>query len=138
MPRNPISKSTRLRIIEEAGSRCAVCGHGSPVVLSHIVAFPDGGESTDENLIALCPNCHARADMGEIGLSELREYKKHPWVTRAKEMKSEEKHSVQVQITIDGDFESFDQAARERLLKAISQFLEAGENEIKISRVEQG
>lgn len=138
MPRPSISKTTRLRVIQEAGNRCAVCGQSSPVVLSHIVSFVDGGESTEKNLIALCPNCHARADAGDISAAELRASKEHPWAFRTKSATPEKEKTVTVRLTIDGDVEFLDQAAQERLIKAIALFLGTGVTNVKIHGVKQG
>ncbi len=51
----------RRQVLEEAGHRCAVprCWQ-TPVDVHHIRTRGQGGEDTFENLIALCPNCHAR------------------------------------------------------------------------------
>jgi hypothetical protein len=60
----------------EAGHRCAIpaCRH-IEVDVAHIVPYEKCKEHKYENLIALCPNCHRRADKGEIDRKSLRMYK---------------------------------------------------------------
>lgn len=60
----------------EAGHRCAIhtCRHPD-VDIHHIVPWEQCRKHEYENLIALCPNCHRRADAGEIDRVSLRVYK---------------------------------------------------------------
>lgn len=55
--------------------KCAVCGWSLPAsthrhqrgcAFHHIVPVCEGGSNTEENLILLCPNCHAMAHAGLI------------------------------------------------------------------------
>jgi len=73
-PRPPMPAKRRREVLVEAGHRCAIptCKQ-VPVEIHHI-----DGDRTDhsfENLIALCPTCHARADRVEIDRPSLRIYK---------------------------------------------------------------
>lgn len=45
------------------------------VELHHITPYSASPHHDYENLIALCPNCHARADRGDIDRLSLRAYK---------------------------------------------------------------
>ena len=60
----------------EAGHRCAIstCRH-IHVEVHHIIPWSKCQRHEYENLIALCPNCHARADQGEIDKKALTMYK---------------------------------------------------------------
>jgi hypothetical protein len=61
----------------EAGHRCAIptCRR-HPIEIAHIEPHkPDGANDVFENLIALCPTCHARYDNGEIDRPSMRLYK---------------------------------------------------------------
>ena len=60
----------------EAGHRCAIhtCRHGD-VDVHHIEPWAQRREHRFENLIALCPNCHRRAEAGEIDRPSLCLYK---------------------------------------------------------------
>jgi len=72
-----IPRELERRILVEAGHRCAIptC-RAYPVEVAHIVPWADVKEHTYENLIALCPTCHARYDRGDIDRSSMRQYKR--------------------------------------------------------------
>jgi hypothetical protein len=74
--RPPIPADVRRRVLVEAGHRCAIpaCRH-IEVDLHHIVPWAQCQAHEYENLIALCPNCHRRADRGDIDRKSLRLYK---------------------------------------------------------------
>ncbi len=74
--RPPIPANLRRRVLVEAGHRCAIptCRY-IQVDLHHIIPWTKRKEHKYENLIALCPNCHTRADRGEIDRKSLRLYK---------------------------------------------------------------
>jgi hypothetical protein len=60
----------------EAGHRCAipVCRQ-IPIELHHIVPWETVHEHTFQNIVALCPTDHARAEHGDIDRKALRMYK---------------------------------------------------------------
>lgn len=64
-------------VLVEAGHRCAIPTCRSPTTeIAHIVSWARTQDNTFENLIALCPNCHTRADRKkEIDRKALRMYK---------------------------------------------------------------
>lgn len=66
----------RRRVLVESGHRCAIptCRY-IDVDIHHIVPWMTRLSHEYENLIALCPNCHRRADKGEIDRKALRNYK---------------------------------------------------------------
>ena len=74
--RPPIPAPVKRAVLVEAGHRCAIptCRH-TDVDIHHIVPWSRCQEHKYENLIALCPNCHRRADSGEIDRKSLRRYK---------------------------------------------------------------
>jgi 5-methylcytosine-specific restriction endonuclease McrA len=74
--RPPIPADIRRRVLVEAGHRCAIptCRH-IEVDIHHIVAWAQRQAHEYDNLIALCPNGHRRADRGEIDRKALRLYK---------------------------------------------------------------
>src|ERR1035438_8318128 len=68
-------REMRQKVVDEAGSVCACAatrhldsftGTGATLEVHHIDPFRLVHEHRFENLIALCPNCHRRADRGEI------------------------------------------------------------------------
>jgi len=70
--RSLIPAELRRRVLVEAGHRCAIptCRH-IDVDVHHIVPYEQCKKHEYENLIALCPNCHRRADRGEIDRKSL-------------------------------------------------------------------
>jgi len=64
------------RVLIEAGHRCAIPTCRFPTTeIAHIEPWARVKEHKYENLIALCPNCHTRAEKGEIDIKSLRIYK---------------------------------------------------------------
>ena len=74
--RPPIPADIRRRVLVEAGHRCAIptCRY-IEVDIHHIIPWAKCQAHEYDNLIALCPNCHRRADRGEIDRKSLRLYK---------------------------------------------------------------
>lgn len=74
--RPAIPAELRRQVLVEAGHRCAIhtCRHPA-VDIHHIEPWVTCREHRFENLIALCPNCHRRADAGEIDRKSLSMYK---------------------------------------------------------------
>lgn len=74
--RPAIPAPLRRRVLVEAGHRCAIptCRHIDADV-HHIVPWDQCKEHKYENLIALCPNCHRRANNEKIDRKSLRTYK---------------------------------------------------------------
>ena len=74
--RPPIPADIRRRVLVEAGHRCAIptCRHIEAEV-HHIVPWTMCKKHEYDNLIALCPNCHSRADRGSIDRKSLQLYK---------------------------------------------------------------
>jgi hypothetical protein len=75
--RPPIPEALKRRILVEAGHRCAIPTCRNPITeIAHIVPYHEVQKHEYENLIALCPTCHARADRGEIDRKSLKIYKR--------------------------------------------------------------
>ena len=74
--RPAIPAEVRRRVLVESGHRCAIptCRY-IEVDVHHIEPWEKVKKHEYENLIALCPNCHRRADRGEIDRKSLRLYK---------------------------------------------------------------
>lgn len=74
--RPKISADLRRRVLVEAGHRCAIptCRY-IHVEIHHIIPWESCKQHEYFNLIALCANCHGRADIGEIDRKALRIYK---------------------------------------------------------------
>jgi hypothetical protein len=63
-------------VLVEAGHRCAIptC-RSTPTVFAHITPWAKVQEHTFDNLIALCPTCHARFDNDQIDRLSMLQYK---------------------------------------------------------------
>lgn len=74
--RSSIPAGVKRRVLVEAGHRCSIptCRYIT-VDIHHIIPWETCHEHDYHNLIALCPNCHSRADRGEIDRKSLRIYK---------------------------------------------------------------
>lgn len=77
MSRPKIPAELKRRVLLEAGHRCAIhtCRYIDVVIIHHIIPWAKCKKHEYANLIALCPNCHAKADQGEIDRKSLRIYK---------------------------------------------------------------
>lgn len=66
--RKKIPDALRQVVLMEAGYKCAnpTCRHILTLELHHIIWVKDGGENTQDNLLALCPNCHSLHTQGYI------------------------------------------------------------------------
>lgn len=74
--RPAIEAELRRRVLVEAGHRCAVPAcRQTPVEVAHIQPWCKTRNHEFDNLIALCPTCHARYDNGEIDRKAMRIYK---------------------------------------------------------------
>ena len=74
--RPAIPAELKRKVLVEAGHRCAIptCRH-IETEIHHIIPWETCKEHKYANLIALCPNCHKRADKGEIDRKNLKLYK---------------------------------------------------------------
>ncbi|MDX0449116.1 HNH endonuclease [Sinorhizobium medicae] len=74
--RPSIPAEIRRKVLVEAGHRCAIptCRY-IEVDIHHIIPWAKCQKHEYDNLIALCPNCHRRADRDEIDRKSLRLYK---------------------------------------------------------------
>src|SRR6266545_3063993 len=77
MARRPIPAHIRRQVLAEAGYRCAVptCRGILALDLHHMVEVQEGGKNIPDNLIALCPTCHALYTRGTIDKDAIFAYK---------------------------------------------------------------
>ena len=68
MSRKAIPKPITVQVLTEAGYRCAVptCRGILAIDMHHIIEVSVGGDNGPENLLALCPTCHALFHRGII------------------------------------------------------------------------
>lgn len=74
-----IPKSVKERVSERDGGKCVLCGRNNGQPNAHFIPRSAGGLGIEENILTLCPQCHADYDNSarrkEIR-EELREYLK--------------------------------------------------------------
>lgn len=60
-------------IVQRAKGRCQLCGCDAPfkdrdghpyLEMHHVLPFREGGTDSPDNLVALCPNCHRKIEVG--------------------------------------------------------------------------
>ena len=75
--RKKIPRQTKIDVLTEAGYRCAVptCRTILALDLHHIEEVSEGGGNSADNLIALCPTCHALLHRGEIKRESIKIWK---------------------------------------------------------------
>jgi hypothetical protein len=74
--RSAVPAELKRRVLVEAGHRCAIPTCRSIIVdIHHIIPWEQCKKHEYVNLIALCPNCHRRADSDEIDRKSLKMYK---------------------------------------------------------------
>jgi hypothetical protein len=75
--RRHLPVDTKQLVLHEAGYKCAnpVCRHVLTLEVHHLELVSEGGSNTPENLLPLCPNCHASHHAGTIPLASLRAWK---------------------------------------------------------------
>jgi HNH endonuclease len=66
--RKAVPKATAIQVLTEAGYRCAVptCRQILAIDIHHMVEVSEGGGNEPENLLPLCPTCHALHHRGTI------------------------------------------------------------------------
>ncbi|MFC4557847.1 HNH endonuclease [Virgibacillus kekensis] len=66
------------KVRKAAYFRCIICGN--PIIeYHHIVPFHRVKEHSSDNLVALCPEHHHRADCGEIPLGSINKFRENPF-----------------------------------------------------------
>lgn len=59
--RKAIPKAVRNKVLVDAMHRCCLCPeHHDVTDLHHIVPISEDGPNTDDNLMVICPTCHAK------------------------------------------------------------------------------
>ena len=77
MARKALPQDVRRRVLHEAGYKCGnpVCRTIVTLDIHHVVPVAEAGKNEPENLLVLCPNCHALHHRGEIPIESLRAWK---------------------------------------------------------------
>lgn len=77
MSRKAIPNSIKQQVLHEAGYRCSnpTCRTIITLDIHHLQQVSEGGGNTVENLLVLCPNCHALHHRGTISIESLKTWK---------------------------------------------------------------
>lgn len=79
--RLPIPEKTKRVVRQRSGFGCSECG--CPVIqYHHIVPYSETADHGVENLVALCPTCHAKADGGSWSRDHVRSLQVKPRLER--------------------------------------------------------
>ena len=75
--RKAIRLDVKLLVLHEAGYKCGnpVCRHVLTLDIHHLTYVSNEGQDTPDNLLPLCPNCHALHHKGEIPEASVRAWK---------------------------------------------------------------
>ena len=76
-PRKSIPTETMRLVLAEAGYTCAnpACRNQLALDIHHLVEVAKGGANTPDNLLALCPGCHALHTRGTIPADAIKSWK---------------------------------------------------------------
>src|SRR5688572_32334000 len=121
--RPAIPIETKRAVLFEARHHCAVCCTTLPLEYAHVVPWNKSKDHAVENLIALCANCHGRADSENWGVSYLERYKKSPCILARgvpPPMSSEQK--VLVDLIVARDPDSMTDGERRRLVSMVAAY----------------
>ena len=96
--RPAIPIAIRREVLFEARHHCAVCCNPLPLEQAHVIPWNESREHSVANLIALCANCHSRADGEKWGVKVLRKFKSDPCILARKSNAPEGSTSHLVQL----------------------------------------
>jgi type I restriction enzyme R subunit len=104
--RPAIPIEVRRQVLFEARQQCAVCCTPIPLEQAHIDPWSASQDHSAANLIALCANCHSRADKEKWGEKQLKRYKQNPCALAAKAapvVTAEQKAIIDMVVSSDPD-----------------------------------
>jgi type I restriction enzyme R subunit len=110
-------------VLFEARHRCAACCEPLPLEYAHVIPWSKTQDHSLTNLIALCANCHTRADNEPWGIDTLKRYKENPCALerdRLPVMSAEKKVLVDMVLALDPDVMTGRQ--RERLVSMVAAY----------------
>ncbi len=125
-------------VLFQARHRCAVCCEPTPLEKAHIIPWRRSHDHSEANLIALCANCHERADKEKWGEAYLRRYKENPCALAAHAMPpmtAEQKAMVDLITAVDAD--RMTEFQRIRLVSMVAAYAGVTFSSLRIAAVEQ-
>ncbi|MFH1984746.1 MAG: HNH endonuclease [Pseudomonadota bacterium] len=117
-----VQKHIRELVLTEAGYRCAVptCRSILAIDLHHIVEVSQDGSDTPENLLALCPTCHALYHRGTITRGSIQKWKQDLLSVSSQDFRSKIEDDVRTAIL---SAEPWNEDRRHGFSHAASEFL---------------
>jgi type I restriction enzyme R subunit len=130
--RPAIPVEVRREVLFQARHQCAVCCEPIPLEYAHIIPWHETKDHSEANLVALCANCHGRADKEGWGAQMLKQYKMKPCAlaVHALPPMSPEQRAM-VEIIIGSEPDSMSEKQRQRLVSMFAAY--AG---VKIGEIE--
>lgn len=135
--RQAIPADTKRKLMIESGHRCAACGEAVSLEKAHIIPWHEKKEHEFEDLVVFCRVCHRRSHDEDWDRLTLREYKKHPWVSRYRSAPSP-KRPIIAEFNLDLSPENFGDDERQRFLAAVSAALDTCPRELAVVRIHRG
>ncbi len=134
--RPAIPKDIEREVLLEARHRCSVCCAPLPLQRAHICAWSTSHSHASENLIALCANCHSRADHENWGERALRRYKQSPCaiIAHAAKPASPEQQCI-IDLILACDPEDMTAMQRRRLVSMVAAYAEVSIESVTITEV---
>lgn len=127
------------QVFTACGHACAVCATPIPLELAHIVPWCESREHQADNLVCLCPNCHARSDYEKWSQKTLREYRLRPMAVRQRELAQRAPEpTTRIITTIKMQIASFDETQSRLLKYALAEFLGISPEEVRIKFIDEG
>lgn len=137
-PRPAIPIETQREVLFQARDHCSVCCIPLPLEFAHIIPWCATQDHRIENLIALCANCHTRADHEKWGESYLRRYKQNPCIlARSLPMPPPlppDKQAV-IELLIQADPDTLNQYQRIRLASIFAAYLGVSFSHVEVISV---
>ena len=136
--RPPIPIAIQREILFEARHRCAVCCEPTPLERAHILAWNKSKDHSAPNLIALCANCHTRADTENWGAVHLQKYKANPCAlaAHAAPVVSPEQQAI-IDLVVSCDPETMTPGQRLRFTSMIAAYAGVQIGQIQLLSVSQ-
>ncbi len=134
--RPEIPLAIQREVLFEARHRCAVCCEPTPLERAHIDPWGKSQDHSVANLIALCANCHGRADKEKWGEEYLRRYKKQPCAleAHAAPLVSAQQQAI-IDMVISCDPDSMTGLQRVRFISMVAAYAGARIGDIQILSV---
>ena len=137
MNRPAIPMDVQREVLYQARHHCSVCCVPTPLEKAHIIPWKKTQDHSEPNLVALCANCHERADNEKWGEDTLRKYKKNPCALerdRMPAMSPEQKAMVELIIAKHPDF--MNEKERLRLASMTAAYVGVSYSEVRVVSVE--